>query len=294
MSKGVEELIEEARDGQLDRRGFISQVAKLVGGVVLANTLFDSAVGNKAEATIVPADDPALDSKWVDVPVKEYTVFYYSSKPKGNGPFPGVLVISENRGVDDHIQDVTRRFAKEGYFAAAPDTISRFGGIRELGKEAAMGMTSGMRADIVHDVVKNTFDNLRRSKMVMGDRIGIVGFCFGGGVSILTATKIPELAACVLFYGKSPKPLSLVKNIKAPVLGLYGELDPGISKKVPKLKEAMDKYGKSFEYKIYKGAKHAFHNETRKERYNAKAAKDGWKRTLAFYKKHLKKDAGHN
>ena len=290
MPKEVERLIAEAQEGQIGRREFISQVGKLLGSVVLASVLFDSAVGGKAEAIIVPENDPDLESGWIDVPAKDYTVFFYQSKPKGNGPFPGVLVISENRGVDDHIQDVTRRFAKEGYFAAAPDTISRFGGIRALGKEAAMGMTSGMRSDIVLDVVKTTFTQLRGSKMVKGDRIGIVGFCFGGSVSLLTATKIPELAACVLFYGKSPNPISQVQTIKAPVLGLYGGEDTGITSKVPELKKAMDQYGKSFEYHVYDGAKHAFHNETRADRHHPEAAKDAWMKTLAFFGKHLGKN----
>ncbi|MCZ6625035.1 MAG: dienelactone hydrolase family protein [Deltaproteobacteria bacterium] len=289
MPKEVERLIAEAQEGQIGRREFISQVAKLLGSVVLASVLFDSAVGGRAEGAVVAADDPDLESGWVDVPAKDYTAFFYHSKPKAGGPFPGVLVISENRGVDEHIQDVTRRFAKEGYFAAAPDTISRFGGIRELGKEAAMGMTSGMRSDIVLDVVKTTFDYLRRSKGVKADRIGIVGFCFGGGVSLLTATKIPELAACVLFYGKSPNPISQVKDIKAPVLGLYGGEDKGITSKVPELKKVMDQYGKSFEYQIYDGAKHAFHNETRSDRYHPEAARDAWMKTLAFFGKHLRK-----
>ena len=288
MPKEVEHLISEARDGRIERREFISQVAVLLGSVVLADVLFESAIGRKAEAVVVPPDDPGLESGWVDTPAKEYTAFFYRSKPKGNGPFPGVLVISANRGVEEHIQDVTRRFAKEGYVAAAPDTISRVGGIRQLGKDAAMGMVSGLRKDIVLDVVRTTFDHLRKSKEVKADRIGIVGFCWGGGISLLSATKIPELAACVLFYGRSPNPLSQVKDIKAPVLGLYGGLDKGITSKVPRLKAAMDKNKKSFEYHVYEGAKHAFFSETRPDRYHPEAAKDAWKKTLVFFRKHLK------
>ncbi len=292
MPKEVEHLMAEVREGRIGRREFISQVATLLGSVVLASVLFDSAIGRKAEAIVVPPDDPDLESGWVDTPAKEYTAFFYRSKPKGSGPFPGVLVISANRGVEDHIQDVTRRFAKEGYFAAAPDTISRFGGIRQLGKDAAMGMTSGMRSDIVLDVVRTTFDYLQKSKEVQANRIGIVGFCFGGGISLLSATKIPELAACVLFYGKNPRPISQVKDIKAPVLGLYGGLDKRITSKVPELKAAMDKYNKSYEYHIYEGAKHAFYQETRPDRYHPEAAKDAWMKTLAFFAKHLKKGTG--
>ncbi len=289
MPREVEHLISEAREGRIGRREFISQVAMLLGSVVLADVLFDSAIGRKAEAVVVPPDDPDLESGWVDTPAKEYTAFFYRSKPKGSGPFPGVLVISGGRGVEEHIQDVTRRFAKEGYVAAAPDTISRVGGIRQLGKDAAAGMVSGLRSDIVLDVVRTTFDYLQKSKEVKADRIGIVGFCWGGSISLLTATKIPELAACVVFYGRSPNPLSQVKDIKAPVLGLYGGLDKGITSKVPRLKAAMDKYKKSFEYHVYEGAKHAFHEDTRPDRYHPEAANDAWMKTLAFFAKHLKK-----
>lgn len=288
MPEEMKHLIEKAKEGRVGRREFISQMGKLLGSVVLASLLFDTAIGRKAKAVIVPADDPDLESGWADTPAKEYTSYFYPSKPKGSGPFPGVLVISGNRGVTEHLQDVTRRFAKEGYFAAAPDAISRFGGIRQLGKDAARGMISGLRKDIVLDLVRTTFDHLRRSKEVKADRIGIVGFCWGGGVSLLSATKFPELAACVVFYGKNPNPLSQVKDIKAPVLGLYGGLDKRITSKVPQLKEAMDKYKKSFEYHIYKGAKHAFHRETRPDRYHPEAAKDAWTKTHAFFAKHLK------
>ncbi|MFQ5683376.1 MAG: dienelactone hydrolase family protein [Candidatus Binatia bacterium] len=288
MPVEVERLMVEAREGRISRREFIVQATRLVGSVVLADLLFESTLGKVAEGTVVPANDPDLESGWVDIPAKDYTAGVYQSKPKGRGPFPGVMVISENRGVEDHIKDVTRRFAKEGYFAAAPDVISRFGGIRQLGKEAAAGMISGMRSDIVMDVVRTTFAHLRKSKQVKTDRIGVVGFCFGGSISLLTATKIPALAACVLFYGKNPIPLSQVKDIRAPVLGLYAGLNPGITLKVPDLAKAMKKYGKSFESRIYEGAKHAFHNETRADRYNPKAAKDAWRRCLKFFAKHLK------
>lgn len=289
MPKEVERLITEAREGRISRREFIGQVATLLGSAVLAAALFDCAVENRAESAMVAPDDPDLESGWKETPAKDYTAFFYQSKPKGTGPFPGVLVISGGSGVDEYVQDVARRLAKEGYVAAAVDLISRFGGIQQLGKEAAAGMTSGLRSDIVLDVIRATFDSLQKSKEVIPTRIGIVGFCSGGAVSLLTATQFPELAACVLFYGRSPNPLSQVQTIKAPVLGLYGGADTGITSKVPELKKAMDQYGKSFEYHVYEGAKHAFHEDTRPDRYHPEAAKDAWMKTLAFFGKHLKK-----
>jgi carboxymethylenebutenolidase len=289
MPKEVELLIAEAREGRISRREFIGQAATLLGSAALATVLFDSAMGEQAESAVVAPDDPELESKWMETQAKDYTAYFYQSKPKGPGPFPAVMVMSQNRGVDEHIEDVTRRFAKEGYFAAAPDAISRFGGIQQLGKEAALGMVSGLRPDIVLDVVKTTFNHLRNSKEVLGNRIGVVGFCWGGGIALLTATKIPELAACVVYYGRNPNPLEQVKTIQAPVLGHYASLDTGITLKVPELKEAMEKYGKSFESYVYNGAKHAFNDDTRTERYNAAAAKEAWTRTLTFFAKRLKK-----
>jgi carboxymethylenebutenolidase len=289
MPKEVEGLITEAREGRIGRREFIGQVATLLGSAALAAVLFDCAIENKAEGAVVAPDDPGLESKWMETPAKDYTAFFYQSKPKGPGPFPAVIVLSQNRGVEEHIEDVTRRFAKEGYFAVAPDAISRFGGIQQLGKEAATGMVSGLRPDIPLDVIQTVFNNLRNSKEVLGNRIGVVGFCWGGSTALLTATKIPELAACVVYYGKNPIPMEQVQTIQAPVLGHYGSLDTGITMKVPELKEAMEKYGKSFESYVYEGAKHAFNDDTRASRYNAAAAKEAWARTLAFFAKHLKK-----
>jgi carboxymethylenebutenolidase len=289
MPKELARLLAEAQQGHIDRREFIGRAAKFLGSVVVATTLFDSTVGARAEGAVVSPDDPQLESGWVEAPAQDYKAFFYQSKPKSGGAFPGVLVMSENRGVEDHIQDIVRRFAKEGYVAAAPDTISRFGGIQELGKDAAAGMVSGMRWDIVMDVVNVTFNHLRNSKQVTPGRIGIVGFCWGGAASLMAATQIPDLAACVVFYGRNPNPLSLVEKLKAPVLGLYGGLDTGITSKVPELKEAMEKQGKSFEYQVYDGAEHAFHNDTRPGRHHPAAAIDAWKKTLAFFGKHLKK-----
>jgi carboxymethylenebutenolidase len=119
-------------------------------------------------------------------------------------------------------------------------------------------------------------------------RMGVVGFCWGGGMAFITATQARDLKAVVVYYGPSPSPLDLVKDIQAPVLANYGEKDPNINKGIPDTEAAMKKYNKIYDYKIYPGAQHAFNNDTNPERYDAKAAKEAWERTMEFFKKNLK------
>lgn len=128
---------------------------------------------------------------------------------------------------------------------------------------------------------------LKGQNFVRANKIGVVGFCWGGGNVLLIATRNKDLAAAVVYYGRNPKNLDDVKNINAAVLGHYGEKDEGITSQVPKLEEAMKNNGKSFEYKVYPGAPHAFNNDTNPQRYNAEAAKEAWNRTIEFFRKHL-------
>jgi carboxymethylenebutenolidase len=122
---------------------------------------------------------------------------------------------------------------------------------------------------------------------VRGDRIGMVGFCWGGEMIFATATQVPSLRAAVVYYGRSPD-LNLVQNIKTPIMAHYGEKDPGVNKGIPDTEAAMKKHKKTYDYKIYSGAPHAFNNDTNPERYNAAAAGEAWQRTLGFFKKHLR------
>ena len=148
-------------------------------------------------------------------------------------------------------------------------------------------------------VVEDTDAGIRYLQVlpdVRRDRIGVVGFCWGGGMAFITATQIPQLRklqtpqlrAVVVYYGASPSPLELVKSIQAPVMAHYGEKDPNINKGIPDTEAAMKKYNKVYDYKIYPGAQHAFNNDTNPERYDAKAAKEAWERTMEFFKKNLK------
>jgi carboxymethylenebutenolidase len=243
----------------------------------------------------------------------------YLTLPEDQGTFPAVLVIQEIWGLVDHIRDVARRFASEGYVALAPDLYT--GEWREVmsPERIAVGMTFlrnapqevqrdpsklesalSERPQEERDAIKmlatvmspnqrfrfaedllGAVDYLKSRSKVDGDRIGSIGFCMGGAISGYLATLSPDLRAAVIFYGQNP-PLERVPDIQARVLGIYGGEDHRITDTVPELEEAMERAGKSFEYHIYPGAPHAFFNDTR-DNYREEAARDAWRHVLGFF-----------
>lgn len=288
MSEKVETLVQEYREGRISRRDFIQRAAILTGSLAVANGLLDPLMAPAAYAAQVDPNDPALVSGDVQYAGKAGTVFGYVTRPKASGKYPAVIVIHENRGINDHIRDVARRFAKEGYVALAPDFLSRHGGTRKANPKGE-GLRNIRELAPWQDVAEDadaTLAYLKSLPEVRGDRIGVVGFCWGGAMTFAVATQVRGLRAAVVYYGASPNPIDLVKNIEAAVLAHYGEDDPGVNKTIPAAEEAMKKYNKSYTYKIYPGAKHAFNNDT-SDRYHPEAAKEAWGKTLEFFKKHL-------
>jgi carboxymethylenebutenolidase len=277
------------KEESLSRREFIQRSAILTGSLTAAAAMTDSLGSSKAYAAQVEPNDPALASSDIKFNSTDGTsVSGYLTRPKGDGTYPAIVVIHENRGLNDHIRDVARRLAKAGYVALAPDLLSRQGGTGSFANdEAAIAAIGKLDEDGLTKDLTGAINYLKNEKFVRANKIGVVGFCWGGGNTLLIATRNKDLAAAVVYYGRNPKNLEDVKNINAAVLGNYGEKDTGITSQVPKLEEAMKQYGKSFEYKIYPGAPHAFNNDTNPERYNAEAAKEAWARTLDFFKKHL-------
>lgn len=246
------------------------------------------------------------------------------------GALPAVIVLQEIWGVDDHIRDVTRRYAEAGYFACAPDLYSE-NGTRRPGYEARwidetksflntvpppdwhnqeklqealsrlpaesaekIGETmkslfGGNRAENYRDQLLATADYLHEdNELTRGRPIGSVGFCMGGGLSALLAGSYPSLGAAVIYYGRPPGD-DVIANINCPVLGFYGETDASITPNIPDLAERMGSAGKKFESHIYRGAGHAFFNDTRAS-YHADAARDAYARTLAFFASRLATD----
>jgi len=289
MAENVEKLIQEYRGGKISRREFIQRAVVLTGSLAAATSLIDSLFSPVAYAAQVDPNDPALISSDIKYSSMDgVSIGAYLTRPKGEGRLPAVVVLHENRGLVDHIRDVARRLAKDGYVALAPDLLSRQGGTGSFASpDAAIEGIRKVDEEVVTKDLTGGINYLKGQNYVRANKIGVVGFCWSGGQATLILTRNRDLAAGVVYYGRNPNDLDEVKNISAPVLASYGEKDERITAGVPALVEAMKKHGKSFEYKIYPGAQHAFNNDTNPQRYNAEAAKDAWGRTLEFFKKHL-------
>ena len=225
------------------------------------------------------------------------TVGGYLARPAGKGPYPGVLVIHENRGITDYIQEVTQNVARAGFVGLSVNLVSRSLGADYPGgsDEAMQALGKLSDADAMADLDAGV-EYLKKQPVVFTNSVGCMGFCMGGRFSLLYAAHRKDLKAAVVFYGRTvnpstplqPKsPLDLVHEIQAPLLGNYGAADTGIPvETVHKLEEALKKNGKTFDIKIYPGAKHAFHREG--PNYHAEAARDAWQRTIQWLTKYLK------
>jgi len=289
MAEKIKELIQEYEKGKITRRDFIRRAVALTGSFAATNALIQSFVPSVGYAAQVDPNDPGLTSSEVEYTGKSGKVLGYLSRPKASGKYPAIIAIHENAGLNDHSRDVARRLAKEGYVALVPDLLSRHGGTAKANpKGGGLGNIRELApaAAVIEDV-DSGFAYLKSLPEVRGDRLGVTGFCWGGEMTFAVATQVRGLKAVVVYYGRSPSPLDLVKNIEAPVLAHYGEEDPGVNKTIPGAEEAMKTHGKPFTYKIYPKAKHAFNNDTNAERYHPEAAKEAWGKTLEFFKKQL-------
>ena len=208
----------------------------------------------------------------------------YLATPK-TATGPGVVVIQEWWGLVDHIKDVCDRFAAEGFAALAPDLYH--GQIAKSPDEAGK-MMMALRIDEAEKDLKGAIDYLLAHAATSSSKVGTVGFCMGGALSLYAASKNENVGACVVFYGGHPNVKPDLHNLKSPVLGIFGERDGFVSPAVVhELEGKLNELGKSFEYHIYPGADHAFFNDARPEVYNAEAAADAWTRTVEFLQKNL-------
>jgi len=320
----AEEFAEDYEEGRLSRRDALKLIASVTGSLVVANSILASCAPppEATETSVVPATDvPALDptatldpapstesaapvatlpaeygtvmpddlaiiASDVQFPAPDTTLMGYLARPSDETPAPMILVCHENRGLTPHIQDVTRRFAKAGYVSLAVDLLSRQGGSAAVGQENVPGALGNISPDQFVEDFKSGWQYLQGQPFADAQRVGMTGFCFGGGVTWKVATQMPELLAAVPFYGPHP-PVEDVPNIQAAVLAIYGELDSRINSGIPEIEQAMQENNKIYEKMIYPGADHAFHNDTG-SRYNAEAAKDAWERTLAWFEQHVR------
>lgn len=231
-------------------------------------------------------DPAAVDTSTVTYPSGDVKMSGYLAKPKTGSSWPAVIVIHENRGLTDHIKDVTRRVANLGYVALGVDLLSRAGGTDKFAAPAdpTQAINALKQEEVNADLLASVA--FLKSQSFVKPKIGVVGFCWGGGNSLLSAVVSKDVAAAVVFYGRNPANIDDVQKIAGAVQGTYGELDQSITPGVPALDAAMKKYSKPFEYKIYPGANHAFFNDTG-PRFNPTAAQDAWARLVAFYKTNL-------
>ena len=209
----------------------------------------------------------------------------YLARPAADGTYPGMLVCHENRGLVPHIKDVARRFAKAGYVALAIDLLSREGGTPAVDPDQVPALLSGTPPERHVADFAAGLQYLQNLDYVDGDRIGMTGYCFGGGITWRCATALPELKAAVPFYGPAPD-LEQVPNIKAAVFGVYAELDNRVNASKDALEQALKEAGITYQMKVYPGVNHAFHNDTG-QRYVEAQATQAWLDTLAWFEQHL-------
>ena len=282
----IERIVQSYLERKINRRVFFERLIAVTGAYPLAHHLLETS--GMAMSVLSQAESAALDveSTAVKYPGEKATLEGYLSRPREAGPYPTVIVIHENRGLNDHIRDVARRLASQGYVALAVDMLSRQGGTASMpDPDAARSVFRDIADQAVVRDLNAAYDYLQAHVMVRQGRTGVIGFCWGGQRSFLYATANPNLKAAVVFYGSSPDQDAL-SGIQAPVLANYGETDQRVTSGVAATEAAMKRLGKSYDYKIYPGAGHAFFNDTG-PRYDSAAAADAWSRTLAFFKQNL-------
>lgn len=320
----IEKSTKDYRDGRLSRREFLRRLALITGGTALTLSLAEllgCRPGASPPATAVPAaptlmstptatpaptaaptptatstpepgvtvrpDDPSLEAGQVEFRSDGMTLLGYLARPKAPGPHPAMLVIHENRGLLPHFPDVARRLAKAGYVSLALDLVSRQGGTARFTDPAAAG--AALRQVSTDQFVEDLNSGVRYLQSlpyVRRERVGTIGFCFGGGLVWLSAVRNTQIKAAVPFYGARPL-LEEVPNLRAAVLGIYAENDTFINPGVPDLEAALKRHNKTYRFVTYPGTRHAFFNDTF-DRYHPEAAAAAWRETLAWLDRYLK------
>ena len=273
--------------GRLDRREFLDSAAKFAVGAFTATAMLESLKPNFAWAQQVPKDDKRIRTQYLDYDSPQghgRMRGYFAQPAEAKGKLPAVLVIHENRGLNPYIEDVTRRLALANFVAFAPDALTSIGGYP--------GDEDKARALFAAQDAKKREEDLYQAAQVLKARpettgkIGAVGFCFGGGICNQLATRMPDLAASVPYYGRQV-PASEVATIKAPLLIHYASEDENINKGWPAYEEALKANNVRYTTHIYPNTQHGFHNDTT-PRYDEAAAKLSWQRTLDFFNQHLR------
>jgi carboxymethylenebutenolidase len=285
MDQRVIRLYDEFTHGHLDRRLFLDRLSKLVGSTAAALALLPRLESDYAIAQTVPETDARLRTEEAAYPGSRGPVKGYLARPAGDVKAPGVVVLHENRGLQPHIRDVARRAALAGYVALAPDLMSAIGGTPASEDEARTKFAQVERPVALADALAS-IDYLRKRPDATG-KVGVVGFCWGGGMVGEIVAAGADVQAGVVFYGVAP-PIEKVPAIKAPLLLHYAGVDERVNATVPGFEAALKSAGKSYTLHMYEGAQHAFHNDTGGARYDAAAARLAWSRTIEFFDRTLR------
>jgi carboxymethylenebutenolidase len=283
IDQRVFDLYDEYCHGRIDRRSFLQQAALVAGGLAMAQALMP----RYANAQTISFTDERIKGQYVTYPSpggNSGTMRGYLVQPKGNGPFPTVLVVHENRGLNPYIEDVARRCAVDGFLALAPDGLFPAGGYPGNDDD-------GRALQAKLDQEKLRIDMLNGGKWLKAHalssgKLGATGFCWGGGTTnYLAVTMAGDLQAAAPYYGAAP-PSAAVAQIKAPLLIHMAENDERINAMWPDYEKALKETNRAYEQYIYPGTQHGFHNNST-PRYQEAAAKLSWERTIAFFKKNL-------
>jgi len=274
--------------GDIDRRGFLDRAGKFAVGGVTAGMLLDMLNPQFASAQQVPKDDKRLKTEYLEFPSPQgntgKTKGYLARPANATGKLPAILVIHENRGLNPHIEDIARRLALDNFMAFAPDALAPLGGYPGDEEKARALFPQLDAAKTREDFVAAT--TWVKSRPDSTGKVGAVGFCWGGAMVNILATRLPDLAAGVPFYGTAPAAEEVAK-IKTPLLVHYAGNDERVNASRPAFEAALKAAKVPYEMHVYDGAQHGFNNDTT-PRYDAAAAKLAWTRTLEFFNKHLK------
>ena len=273
--------------GAIDRRGFINKASKYAVGGVTAAMLLDQLSPNFAAAQQVTPDDKRLKTEFVEYPSPQgnpKTRGYLVRPANASGKLPGILVVHENRGLNPHIEDIARRLALDNFMAFAPDALAPLGGYPGTEDKAREIFGTLDQAKTREDMIAAA--NYLKGRPDCTGKFGAVGFCYGGGIVHMLATRMPDLGAGVPFYGNSPAP-EAAANVKAPLLIHFAETDERINAAWPAYETALKSANVRYTAHKYPGTQHGFNNDTT-PRYDAAAAKLAWERTVEFFNKNLR------
>lgn len=282
----VFDLYDDYAHNRLDRRAFVQKLSIYAVGGLTVTSLMSFLMPDYQSTAEIKSDDPRLKSGYIN----------YSS-PKGGGTIKGLLsepadakkklggiiVVHENRGLNPYIEDVARRAALAGFITLAPDALTPLGGYPGNDDEGRTMQAKRDKGEMEEDFIA-AYEYLKNHKDCNG-KVGVVGFCYGGGIANMMAVRVPDLAAAVPFYGSQPA-IEDVPKIKAPLMLHYAALDTRITEGWPAYEKALKENGKKYQAFIYENANHGFHNNTT-PRYDKAAAELAWKRTIDFFTEYL-------